>query len=62
MKTINVVGIGMAGISAMAATAVHGQMGTTASNTGPKSEAVADATGNLHVPDAYRTAYQSVGS
>jgi len=46
----------------MAATAVHGQMGTTASNTGPKAEAVADATGNLHVPDAYRTAYQSVGS
>ena len=59
---INVVDIGMAGISAMAATAVHGQMGTTASNTGPKAEAVADATGNLHVPDAYRTAYQSVGS
>jgi len=46
----------------MAAAAVYGQMGTTASDTGPKAEAVADATGNLHVPDAYRTAYQSLGS
>jgi hypothetical protein len=49
------VGIGMAGISAMVVVAAHGQMDTTASK-------VADADGNLHVPDAYRTAYQSLGS
>jgi Cytochrome P460 len=46
----------------MVAAAVHGQMGTTASDTGPTAEAVADASGNLHVPDAYRTTYQSLGS
>jgi len=29
---------------------------------GPKSEAVEDASGNLHVPDDYRTTYESLGS
>jgi hypothetical protein len=62
VKTINAAAIGMAGILAMVAAAGHGQVGTTASNTGPKAEAVADAAGNLHVPDAYRTTYQSLGS
>ena len=62
MKTINVVGIGIAGISTMVAIAVRGQTGTTASSTGPTAEAVVDATGNLHVPDAYRATYQSLGS
>ena len=62
MKTINIVGIGTAGISAMVAVAAHGQMDTTASSAAPKAEAVVDATGNLHVPEAYRTAYQSLGS
>ena len=38
------------------------QMGTTAPSNGPKAEAVVDATGNLHVPDAYRATYQSLGS
>jgi len=46
----------------MAAVAVHGQVDTTASSNGPKAEAVVDATGNLHVPDAYRTTYQPLGS
>jgi hypothetical protein len=62
MKTIDVAGIGTAGISAMVAIAAHGQIDTSASRNGPKAEAVVDATGNLHVPDAYRTAYQSLGS
>jgi hypothetical protein len=62
MKTIYALGIGIAGISAMVAVAAHGQMDTTASSKGAKVEAVVDANGNLHVPDAYRTTYQSLGS
>jgi Cytochrome P460 len=62
MKTIYALGIGIAGISAMVAVAAHGQMDTTASSKGAKAEAVVDANGNLHVPDAYRTTYQSLGS
>jgi hypothetical protein len=57
----NIVGISIAGILAMIAAAVYWQMGTTASIAGPQ-EAVADATGNLRVPDAYRTTYQFLGS
>jgi hypothetical protein len=52
IKTISIAAIAAAGISAMVALAADAQTGTT----------VADATGNLHVPDAYRTAYQSLGS
>jgi hypothetical protein len=62
VKTINVVGIGIAGISAMVAVAAHGQVDTAASSNGRKAEAVADAAGNLHVPSAYRTTYQVLGS
>jgi Cytochrome P460 len=62
MKTIYALGIGIAGISAMVAVAARGQMDTTVSSYGPKAEAVVDANGNLHVPDAYRTTYQSLGT
>jgi hypothetical protein len=62
MKIIGVLGIGIAGISAMVLVAAHGQTNTTASSNGPKSEAVVDASGNLRVPDAYRDAYQLLGS
>jgi hypothetical protein len=62
MKTIIVAGIGVAGISAMVALAADGQTGTTTSSNGPKAEAVVDGAGNLHVPDDYRTTYQSLGS
>jgi hypothetical protein len=62
MKTINVVAIGAAGISALVAVAARGQIDTTASSNGPTAETVVDATGNLHVPDAYRTTYQPLGS
>jgi hypothetical protein len=61
MKTINVVGVGIAGLSALVAVAAYGQTDTASSN-GPTAGAVVDATGNLHVPDAYRTTYQSLGS
>jgi hypothetical protein len=62
MRTINAVGISIAGISVVVGFAAHGQRDTTASSNGPKAAAVVDATGNLHVPDAYRTAYQFLGS
>ena len=62
MKTISVAGIGIAGISALLTIAAHGQMNTSASSNTPKAKAVVDASGNLHVPDAYRTTYQYLGS
>jgi Cytochrome P460 len=61
VKTIGVVGIGIAGISAMVLVAAHGQMDKSVANHSPKPE-VADAAGNLHVPDSYRTTYQVLGS
>jgi hypothetical protein len=42
--------------------AAHAQTNTTAPGTAPGAEAVVDAAGNLRVPDAYRTAYESLGS
>jgi hypothetical protein len=37
------------------AVAAHGQINTTAPSNALKAEPVADAAGNLHVPDDYRT-------
>jgi hypothetical protein len=62
VKSIDVAGIGIAGISAMVAVAAYGRADTTTASDRPKAAAVADAAGNLHVPDAYRTTYQSLGS
>jgi Cytochrome P460 len=60
MKAISLWGPCAAGLFVMAAAVAHGQMSTSGST--PKVEAVADATGNLHVPDTYRTTYQFLGS
>ena len=49
-------------MSAIFAIASHGQMDVAGSSNAPKAETVDDAAGNLHVPDAYRTTYQSLGS
>jgi Cytochrome P460 len=62
MKIISVVGIGMAGVLAAVAIAAQAQMDTTASRNGSNEKAVVDDAGNLHVPDAYRTTYQLLGS
>jgi Cytochrome P460 len=62
MRSANVVGIAMAGISALIAVAAYGQKDVAGSSNAPKAETVDDAAGNLHVPDAYRTTYQSLGS
>jgi hypothetical protein len=58
MKTISVVAIGGAGLSAIVAVAAQGQMDAT----GSTAQAVVDAAGNLRVPGDYRTTYQSLGS
>jgi hypothetical protein len=52
----------MAGILAMLAVAVYGQMDSAASTNAPKAAAVVDAAGNLRVPDDYRATYQFLGS
>src|SRR5262245_47443594 len=49
---------GIAGLSAIVA--AHGQTSTTVSGNTPKSEAL--VTGNLQVPEDYRSAYQLLGS
>ena len=61
MKTLNIAGIGIAGIAVVIGVAAHGQ-NTAASNNEPEAETVVDAHGNLHVPGAYRTTYQALGS
>ena len=58
MKGIKVVALSAAGLSAMVAVVAGWLMGSVAANSELKAEAVADANGNLHVPDAYRTTYQ----
>jgi len=62
MNTIQIVGICIGAIAAMIAAGAYGQMAETASGNGAKLEAVADANGNLHVPENYRAIYQSLGS
>jgi hypothetical protein len=51
---------GMSGL--LVTVAACGQMSETGSSNDPKAEAVVDATGNLHVPDGYRTTYEFLGS
>lgn len=62
VKTVHLLSIGMAGISAMLTVAAYGQMDSAVSTNGPKAEAVVDAAGNLRVPDDYRATYQFLGS
>ena len=63
---VNGVRIGMAGIVGIAGISVivavtNAQVTTTPSSNTPEA-AVVDGNGNLHVPDAYRTTYQFLGS
>jgi hypothetical protein len=58
MRAVNIMAIGVAGISAMIAIAAHGQLRPVLSSNASKAEAVDDADGNLHVPATYRTAYE----
>jgi hypothetical protein len=61
MRAIKVAVISAGGLSAMVVVAGV-QMGLVAAENELKAEAVADANGNLHVPDAYRTTYQFLGT
>jgi len=62
MKTVSDVIISIAGVSALVAVVAYGQMDATPFSGGAKAQAVDDAAGNLHVPDAYRSLYQLLGS
>src|SRR5690348_795242 len=60
MKTLAVAGL--AGLLVIVALAAYGEMDTAASRNLSKRKAVVDDAGNLHVPDAYRTTYELLGS
>jgi Cytochrome P460 len=62
MKTVNVAAIGTVAVLAMLVVAARAQRDATTSKNRSNAEAVVDATGNLHVPKDYRTAYQLLGS
>jgi len=59
MRTLNVAAMCMTGIAASAGVAAYG---AASPGYGPGTQAVADANGNLHVPDSYRTTYQLLGT
>ena len=61
MKTVTVAGMAAAGVAAMGALAA-GQIESTGSGNRREPNAVVDRTGNLRVPDGYRTTYQLLGS
>jgi Cytochrome P460 len=61
MKAIRVA-VGAAGIVAMVAVVASGQMALVVADGELKAEAVADTNGNLHVPNAYRTTYEFLGT
>jgi hypothetical protein len=56
-KVTTVAGIAFAAMLGMIAVAANGQMSAAV-----KEQTIADPNGNLHVPDAYRSAYQALGS
>jgi len=62
MWNIKIAGIAIGTISVIGAGAAAQQMSAASSGPGLKVDAVVSATGNLHVPDAYRTTYQFLGS
>jgi hypothetical protein len=59
MRTLNVVAMCVIGIAAIAGVAAYGP---TLPGDGPRTLATADANGNLHVPDSYRTTFQLLGT
>jgi hypothetical protein len=65
MKRAGAVRIAIAGILPLVAAVVlaaQAQMVTSESGTKPKAETAVDASGNMHVPDDYWTAYELLGS
>jgi hypothetical protein len=62
VNTVKNLAFGVVGISLMGAAVVHGQVGSAQMSNRLPAELVVDADGNLHVPAAYRTTYQLLGS
>src|SRR5258708_22231703 len=61
MKAIRVA-VSAAGIAAMVAVVANGRTALVAADGELKAEAAADTNGNLHVPNAYRTTYEFLGT
>jgi hypothetical protein len=62
MSSAGSIGISLAGIAVVIAIAANAAMNAGPSSDLSKAEEVADASGNLHVPDDYRQAYEFLGS
>jgi len=62
MKAIRAVVVAAAGLSAIVAVVTVGKTGSVAADNELIAQAAADANGNLHVPDGYRTTYQFLGT
>lgn len=62
MRILSILVIGVVGLFAVVSLAAHRNPTRRAAAADQKAEAVADAKGNLRVPDDYRTSYQFLGS
>lgn len=62
MRIVSIIGISLGAISAAVAIAEKAQMSGGSSRDLSKPDQVADAGGNLHVPDNYRRTYEFLGS
>jgi Cytochrome P460 len=62
MRMVRIIGTGLAATFTAIALAAYAQMSGGLSHDLSNAEQVADAAGNLHVPDSYRRTYQFLGS
>ena len=62
MRSGSIVGSSLAGVSVVIAIAASAEMSSGPSRDAPKTDQVADAADNLHVPDSYRSTYEYLGS
>jgi hypothetical protein len=62
MKTSLLASALIAAIFALLAIAAHGRSGGRDGDNALQAKAIADASGNLHVPDGYRSTYEFLGS
>jgi len=62
MRILSIIGTSLAAISAAIAIAANAQISGGSSRDLSKTNQVADASGNLHVPDGYRRTFESLGS
>jgi hypothetical protein len=62
MRIASIIDVSLAAISAAIAIAANAQMSGGSSRVVSKTDPMADAGGNLHVPDSYRSSYEFLGS